>query len=80
MRSGLIQKLLLKLLSSIIKPGTMIVLENAQWMDSSSWSLALAVSQLQVQALLVIVMRPMKIQDSLPIQYSRIVHHVCLSV
>lgn len=51
--------LLLRLLEiNNTKSPSVIILENAHWLDSASWALALTVSQYLTSTLLVIVMRP----------------------
>ncbi|MCB9435647.1 MAG: AAA family ATPase [Anaerolineales bacterium] len=51
--------LLLRLLEiNNTKSPSVIILENAHWLDSASWALALTISQYLTSTLLVIVMRP----------------------
>eukprot|EP01119_Soliformovum_irregulare_P018426 TRINITY_DN5644_c0_g1_i1.p1 TRINITY_DN5644_c0_g1~~TRINITY_DN5644_c0_g1_i1.p1 ORF type:complete len:1103 (+),score=322.47 TRINITY_DN5644_c0_g1_i1:3-3311(+) len=63
-RSENTQNLLLGILAQIAQPGTMIILENAQWMDSASWNLTLAATQHLPGVLFMISMRPMAKSDS----------------
>ncbi|GIK43899.1 MAG: adenylate/guanylate cyclase domain-containing protein [Chloroflexota bacterium] len=49
---------------------TLIILEDAHWLDSASWVLARLVSQRVQQVLLVVVARPLA--DPLPAEYSQL--------
>jgi class 3 adenylate cyclase len=51
-------------------PGTLLVLEDAHWLDSASWALALAVSRRIPSILLVLATRPMT--EPLPAQYQQL--------
>ncbi len=50
---------LLKLLATPAEAGTLIVLEDAHWLDSASWALARRVSRDVARVLLVVVTRPL---------------------
>jgi predicted ATPase/class 3 adenylate cyclase len=68
------QKLLTGLLQrTIAESPTLLILENAQWLDSASWALArrLVNEHLQ-QMLLVLVTRPLA--DPLPTEYQELLH------
>jgi class 3 adenylate cyclase/tetratricopeptide (TPR) repeat protein len=68
--------LLVRLLAALTSPaegqgGTLIVLEDAQWLDSASWALARRVSRDVAAALLVVVTRPLG--ESPPEDYVKLV-------
>jgi class 3 adenylate cyclase len=51
-------------------PGTLLILEDAHWLDSASWALALAVSRRIPSILLVLATRPMS--EPLPAEYQQL--------
>lgn len=53
--------LLVRLLQNTIKTPTLLILEDAHWMDSSSWMLALAVSQQVSSLTMLVVMRTLTV-------------------
>lgn len=58
-RADNIQLLLLRLLQALVPPRpTVLILEDAHWMDSASWRLATMTEQCVHPVLLVLVMRP----------------------
>eukprot|EP01117_Protostelium_nocturnum_P014485 TRINITY_DN5511_c0_g2_i2.p1 TRINITY_DN5511_c0_g2~~TRINITY_DN5511_c0_g2_i2.p1 ORF type:complete len:1733 (+),score=655.57 TRINITY_DN5511_c0_g2_i2:165-5363(+) len=71
MRSEQTQLILMKLLSVLVPSTSLIIMENAQWLDSASWGLALSASQQMESCLFVIAMRPIK---SNSFQYSQLIH------
>ncbi len=72
LRSEHTQNLLIKILHRLAQPGTLIVLENAHFLDSGSWALALAACQQLEGVLIAITLRPSKTQQTF--QYSQILH------
>lgn len=73
-RSKETQRLLLMLLNIALKTGSLILIENAHWIDSSSWSLALGIANdFKRSLLLAIVMRP--IPEKSNFTYTQIIHH-----
>jgi len=70
-RSETTQVLLMKLLHILAQPGSLLILENAHWLDSASWGLALSACQQLDGVLIVIALRPIKNQS---FQLSRIIH------
>ncbi|MBN1889682.1 MAG: tetratricopeptide repeat protein [Thermoflexales bacterium] len=94
-RADNVRKLLIKLLQeSVSRSPKLIILEDAHWLDPSSWALTLAVSQRVHPLLLIIAARPMPSSTSPPAEYiqllqtsgpqsnrfvSRPLHHVRLS-
>jgi class 3 adenylate cyclase/tetratricopeptide (TPR) repeat protein len=63
--------LLLELLQAVTDPSPrLLILEDAHWMDSASWALALAVSQHVCPLLLVIVARPFP--EAVPASYRQL--------
>lgn len=73
MRSESTLILLTILLRQIIPQKSLVVLENAHWLDSASWGLALAAIKQLSGILLLIALRPLSFP--VPIQYSQIMHH-----
>lgn len=67
------QRLLLLLLNKLMKPGSLIIFENAHWLDSGSWSLALALSHdIKCSILISIVLRP--ILEKSNFSYTQMLH------
>ncbi len=70
-RAEAIRTLLIQLLqASITRSPKVLILEDAHWMDSASWALALAVSQQVRPLMLVIASRPLT--EPLPPEYTRL--------
>lgn len=70
-RAANTRDLLVRLLQRVadIRP-TVVVIEDAHWLDSASWSLALAVSQRVRPLLMVMVTRPLG--EPLPLEYAQL--------
>jgi class 3 adenylate cyclase len=71
-RAEVFQLLLIRLLQTTIDPGSVIILEDAHYFDSNSWTLTLAVAQQLRGVLIVLSLRPMK--PPLPFAYQQIMH------
>ncbi|NJN99448.1 MAG: guanylate cyclase, partial [Anaerolineales bacterium] len=67
-------ELLIHLLQQVVRQDgeIMLVLEDAHWLDSASWGLALLVPQRVQPILLVLAARPMV--EPLPLEYSELLH------
>jgi class 3 adenylate cyclase/tetratricopeptide (TPR) repeat protein len=73
-RANSTRRLLLALLQHLGQPGPLlIILEDAHWLDSASWALALAVSQMPEQGLLLIATRPAELIEGE--EFNRIVQN-----
>lgn len=67
------RNLLLELLQAAVGAApTLLILEDAHWLDSASWTLALAVSQRVFPLLCVLVTRPLV--DPVPAGYQHLLH------
>jgi class 3 adenylate cyclase len=71
-RAEALQILLIRLLQTLVQPGSVIVLEDAHHFDSNSWTLTLAAAQQLRGVLVVVTLRPLK--PPLPFAYQQIVH------
>lgn len=71
-RAELLQILLLRILQTRISPGSIIILDEAHYFDSPSWTLTLAACQQIKGVLFVVVLRPMK--PPLPFAYQQMMH------
>ncbi|PRP80584.1 guanylyl cyclase [Planoprotostelium fungivorum] len=71
MKSEQTQLMLIKLLGILIPPTSLITIENAQWLDSASWGLALSASQQLTGVLFVLAMRSGT--KNISFQYSQLV-------
>lgn len=88
MKSELTQSLLLTVLKKIAKIGSLIILENAHWMDSASWSLTLAGFNLKNDNSFILVLASKKLEgvlitivtrfmiEDIPFQYNQILHNI----
>jgi predicted ATPase len=72
MRSETTQVALISLLRSLAKPGSVIILDNAHWLDSASWALLAAVRQQLSGILIVLSMR--KLNEKYPFELSQMTH------
>lgn len=70
LRSETTKEILTKLLEQIAIPGTCILIDNAHWLDTASWSLLSTISTLD-DILLVIAVRKFP-RGKLPLQYNQL--------
>jgi class 3 adenylate cyclase/tetratricopeptide (TPR) repeat protein len=71
-RAENLQILLIRILQSFVPPGSAIVLDDAHYFDTASWTLTLAVSQQLRGVLVVVCLRPLK--PPFPFEYQQITH------
>ena len=73
MRSESTQMLLVNILRRIVGPGSVIILDNAHWLDSASWALTVAVRQQIPGILIILALR--KMGDKVPFELNQLMHH-----
>ena len=68
-RAEKLHKLMLDLVGRVAKPGTLLLLDSAQWLDNASWSLLSQVCETLPGLLVCVMVRPSK---SHPLDYLKI--------
>jgi predicted ATPase len=73
LRSENTQMLLVNLLRRIVGPGSVVILDNAHWLDSASWALTVAVRQQIPGILIILALR--KMGEKVPFELNQLMHH-----